>query len=116
MARRVGKPQWKSVLQSIHPAITQQAASKLKSVQSNLQFEKELAKFDETMLRYKYKFGVLLVHPGQTKEEDWFGNQLDSSPRFQEFLESGVLGQKVTLKGFERFSAGLDTRRKCAWW
>ncbi|KAK3825550.1 MAG: hypothetical protein J3Q66DRAFT_263335, partial [Benniella sp.] len=73
-------------------------------------FEKELAKFDETMLRYKYKFGVLLVHPGQTKEEDWFGNQLASSPRFQEFLESGVLGQKVTLKGFERFSAGLDTR------
>ncbi|KAG0365262.1 Rap/ran-GAP protein [Gamsiella multidivaricata] len=110
LARRVGKPQWKTILQSIHPAITQQAASKLKKVQTNPHFERELAKFDETMLRFNYKFGVLLVHPGQTKEEQWFDNQMASSTRFQEFLESGVLGQKVTLKGFERFSAGLDTR------
>ncbi|KAG0302487.1 signal-induced proliferation-associated 1-like protein 3 [Dissophora globulifera] len=110
LTRRVGKPQWKTILQSIHPAITQQVVSKLKKVQTNPQFEKELAKFDETMLRFNYKFGVLLVHPGQTKEEDWFGNQMESSPAFQDFLQSGVLGQKVTLKGFERFSAGLDTR------
>ncbi|KAG0212416.1 Rap/ran-GAP protein [Mortierella sp. GBA30] len=110
LARRVGKPQWKSILQSIHPAITQQAASKLKKVQNNQHFEMELAKFDETMLRFNYKFGVLLVHPGQTREEDWFSNQMTSSPNFQEFLESGALGQKVVLKGFQRFSAGLDTR------
>ncbi|KAF9148662.1 Rap/ran-GAP protein [Linnemannia schmuckeri] len=110
LTRRAGKPQWKTILQSIHPAITQQVASKLKKVQSNQHFEMELAKFDETMLRFNYKFGVLLVHPGQTKEEDWFSNQMSSSPRFQEFLESGALGQKVALKGFERFSAGLDTR------
>ncbi|KAG0252167.1 Rap/ran-GAP protein, partial [Mortierella polycephala] len=110
LTRRVGKTQWKSILQSIHPAITQQVASKLKKVQSNQHFEKELAKFDETMLRFNYKFGVLLVHPGQSREEDWFGNQMTSSPSFQEFLESGALGQKVALKGFKRFSAGLDTR------
>ncbi|KAF9121844.1 Rap/ran-GAP protein, partial [Mortierella sp. 14UC] len=110
LTRRAGKPQWKTILQSIHPAITQQVASKLKKVQNNPHFEMELAKFDETMLRFNYKFGVLLVHPGQTKEEDWFSNQMSSSPRFQEFLESGALGQKVALKGFERFSAGLDTR------
>jgi hypothetical protein len=108
----VGKPQWKTILQSIHPAITQQVASKLKKVQNNPHFEMELAKFDETMLRFNYKFGVLLVLPGQTKEEDWFSNQMSSSPRFQEFLESGALGQKVALKGFEGFSAGLDTRSK----
>ncbi|KAF9400139.1 Rap1 GTPase-activating protein 2 [Mortierella sp. AD011] len=112
LTRRVGKPQWKTILTSIHPAITQQVASKLKKVETNPQFEKELAKFDETMLKFNYKFGVLLVLPGQTKEEDWFSNQMTSSPRFQEFLESGALGQKVTLKGFERFSAGLDTRSK----
>ncbi|KAG9321389.1 hypothetical protein KVV02_005762 [Mortierella alpina] len=110
LARRVGKPQWKTILQSIHPAITQQAASKLKKVQNNQQFEKELAKFDETMLRFNYKFGVLLVLPGQTREEDWFSNQMESSTNFQAFLEHGVLGQKVALKGFDRFSAGLDTR------
>ncbi|KAF9103301.1 Rap/ran-GAP protein [Mortierella sp. GBA35] len=110
LTRRAGKPQWKTILQSIHPAITQQVASKLKKVQDNQLFEKELAKFDETMLRFNYKFGVLLVHPGQTREEDWFSNQMSSSPRFQAFLESGALGQKVALKGFERFSAGLDTR------
>ncbi|KAI1316806.1 Rap1 GTPase-activating protein 1 [Mortierella claussenii] len=110
LARRVGKPQWKTILQSIHPAITQQVASKLKKVQTNLHFEKELAKFDETMLRFNYKFGVLLVHPGQTKEEDWFSNQMNSSTRFKEFLQSGALGRKVSLNGFEGFSAGLDTR------
>ncbi|KAG0037235.1 Rap1 GTPase-activating protein 2 [Podila clonocystis] len=110
LTRRAGKPQWKTILQSIHPAITQQVATKLKKVQNNQHFEKELAKFDETMLRFNYKFGVLLVRPGQKCEEDWFGNQTDTSARFQEFLESGALGQKVTLKGFERFSAGLDTR------
>lgn len=87
-------------------------ASKLKKVQNNQHFEKELAKFDETMLRFKYKFGVLLVRPGQKHEEEWFGNQTGASARFQEFLESGTLGQKVALKGFERFSAGLDTRRE----
>ncbi|KAF9113212.1 Rap1 GTPase-activating protein 2 [Mortierella sp. AM989] len=114
LTRRVGKPQWKNILQSIHPAITQQVASKLKKVQTSQHFEKELAKFDETMLRFNYKFGVLLVHPGQTKEEDWFSNQMTSSPRFQEFLDSGALGQKVNLKGFERFSAGLDTRSDTA--
>ncbi|KAF9936253.1 Rap/ran-GAP protein [Mortierella alpina] len=99
LARRVGKPQWKTILQSIHPAITQQAASKLKKVQNNQQFEKELATFDETMLRFNYKFGVLLVLPGQTREEDWFSNQMESSTNFQAFLEHGVLGQKVALKG-----------------
>ncbi|KAI8346494.1 hypothetical protein B0O80DRAFT_392746, partial [Mortierella sp. GBAus27b] len=109
-SRRSGKTQWKSLLQSLHPAITYHAASKLKKVQTTAEFEKELARFDETMLRFKYKFGVLLVHTGQTKEEEWFGNQMASSPRFQDFLESGVLGQKVALKGFDRFSAGLDTR------
>ncbi|KAG0080759.1 Rap/ran-GAP protein [Podila epicladia] len=110
LTRRTGKPQWKTILQSIHPAITQQVASKLKKVQNNQHFEKELAKFDETMLRFNYKFGVLLVCPDQKCEEDWFGNQTGASTRFQEFLESGALGQKVMLKGFERFSAGLDTR------
>ncbi|KAF9336378.1 Rap1 GTPase-activating protein 2 [Podila minutissima] len=110
LTRRTGKPQWKTILQSIHPAITQQVASKLKKVQNNQHFEKELAKFDETMLRFNYKFGVLLVQPGQKCEEDWFGNQTGASIRFQEFLESGALGQKVALQGFERFSAGLDTR------
>ncbi|KFH64038.1 hypothetical protein MVEG_09863 [Podila verticillata NRRL 6337] len=110
LTRRTGKPQWKTILQSIHPAITQQVASKLKKVQNNQHFEKELATFDETMLRFNYKFGVLLVQPGQKHEEDWFGNQTGASARFQEFLESGTLGQKVALKGFERFSAGLDTR------
>ncbi|GJJ70691.1 hypothetical protein EMPS_03041 [Entomortierella parvispora] len=110
LTRRAGKPQWKAILQSIHPAITQQVASKLKKVQNNQHFEKELAKFDETMLRFNYKFGVLLVLPGQVKEEDWFSNQMKDSERFCEFLESGALGQKVALKGFERFSGGLDTR------
>ncbi|KAG0264148.1 hypothetical protein DFQ27_001382 [Actinomortierella ambigua] len=111
LARRAGKPQWKAVLQLIHPAITQQVASKLRKVQkNNHSFERDLAKFDETMLRFNYKFGVLLVQKGQTREEEWFGNQSEDSPAFQTFLNSGIIGEKVTLKGFDRFAAGLDTR------
>ncbi|KAG0237834.1 Rap/ran-GAP protein [Actinomortierella wolfii] len=111
LTRRAGKPQWKAVLQLIHPAITQQVASKLRKVQkNNHSFERDLAKFDETMLRFNYKFGVLLVQKGQTHEEEWFGNQSEDSPSFESFLNSGILGEKVALKGFDRFAAGLDTR------
>ncbi|KAG0239225.1 Rap/ran-GAP protein [Actinomortierella wolfii] len=111
LTRRAGKPQWKAVLQLIHPAITQQVASKLRKVQkNNHSFERDLAKFDETMLRFNYKFGVLLVKKGQTHEEEWFGNQSEDSPSFESFLNSGILGEKVALKGFGRFAAGLDTR------
>ncbi|KAI9251579.1 hypothetical protein BY458DRAFT_16484 [Sporodiniella umbellata] len=54
-----------------------------------------------------YKFGVLLVKEGQTKEEEWFANQHDS-PSFVRFLD--VIGRRVELKGYTGWSAGLDRK------
>eukprot|EP00128_Syssomonas_multiformis_P005399 Colp12_sorted_trinity150504_noHs@27712 len=54
-----------------------------------------------------YKIGVLNCREGQTDERQMFAN-MDNSPLFREFTE--FLGDKITLKGFEGFKAGLDNK------
>lgn len=44
---------------------------------------------------------------GQATEEEMYNNQ-DAGPAFAEFLET--LGQKVRLKGFDKYKAGLDNK------
>ncbi|KAI8137704.1 hypothetical protein BJV82DRAFT_335108 [Fennellomyces sp. T-0311] len=69
--------------------------------------EKELLRFDELVVPKHYKFGVLNVKEGQTCEEEWFGNS-DMSPDFQRFLD--LIGNRVELKGYTGYAAGMDTR------
>ncbi|KAG0169913.1 hypothetical protein DFQ28_000907 [Apophysomyces sp. BC1034] len=69
--------------------------------------ENEILKLDETVIHTRYKFGVLYVKEGQTKEEEWFSNQHDSE-KFDRFLN--VIGQKVELQGYSGWAAGLDTK------
>eukprot|EP00047_Mylnosiga_fluctuans_P022768 m.125577 g.125577 ORF g.125577 m.125577 type:complete len:936 (-) comp9379_c0_seq6:176-2983(-) len=52
-----------------------------------------------------YKFGVLLCEPGQSVEDDLYGNAV-STPAFDEFL--AVLGERINLQGFTGFRGGLD--------
>ncbi|KAI8971972.1 hypothetical protein BDF20DRAFT_797071, partial [Mycotypha africana] len=68
----------------------------------------DILRLDENSLHTKYKFGVLLVKEGQTREEEWFSNNHDSSEPFEEFLS--ILGQKVSLYGYTGWAAGLDTK------
>lgn len=50
--------------------------------------------------------GVIYVKEGQYAEEEILDNN-DNSMLFEEFLQ--ILGEKVRLKGFDRYKGGLDT-------
>eukprot|EP01137_Pigoraptor_chileana_P029871 Opistho-2@15677 len=77
------------------------------------EFQRRLAEFEEQQADFaypkSYKFGVVCVRPGQTTENEIFGNR-DSTAAFDEFLSQ--LGVKVPLAGHSGFAGGLDTRRK----
>lgn len=66
----------------------------------------ELLKLDQVFVKSELKVGVLYVKHGQTTEEQILGNK-EESPEFKEFL--GILGDKVRLKGFDKYKGGLDT-------
>ena len=66
----------------------------------------ELLKLDQVFVKSELKVGVLYVKNGQTSEEQILGNK-DESPAFKEFLN--ILGNKVRLKGFDKYKGGLDT-------
>lgn len=55
----------------------------------------------------RYKFGVLVVKDGQTKEEDWFANS-ETPKGLERFLN--IVSNRVELQGYDGWSAGLDTR------
>ncbi|KAI9484065.1 MAG: hypothetical protein EXX96DRAFT_457437, partial [Benjaminiella poitrasii] len=68
----------------------------------------EVLRLDESSLHTKYKFGVLLIKEGQTKEEEWFSNDGHDSEAFNELLT--IIGRKVQLKDYTGWAAGLDTK------
>ncbi|KAL9559713.1 hypothetical protein MBANPS3_000283 [Mucor bainieri] len=98
---------WKSIIEATVPDISFQdlvRMSKDQLVSSGI--HEELVRLDETSLHTRYKFGVLLIQPGQTKEEDWFSNQ--HTDELEAFLN--IIGRKVALKGYAGWAAGLDTK------
>ncbi|KAJ8673358.1 hypothetical protein QAD02_004620 [Eretmocerus hayati] len=71
------------------------------------QAEEAVARLDEQGLSNRYKVGVLYCRAGQRTEEEMYNNQ-HAGPAFLEFLDS--IGQRIRLRGFEGYKAGLDTR------
>ncbi|XP_043265519.1 signal-induced proliferation-associated 1-like protein 2 isoform X4 [Colletes gigas] len=69
--------------------------------------EEALARLDEQGLSSRYKVGVLYCRSGQRTEEEMYNNQ-HAGPAFLEFLDA--IGQRIRLRGFEGYKAGLDTR------
>jgi hypothetical protein len=69
--------------------------------------QKELLIVEEQKAKMHYKFGVLYMKSGQTREEEMFRNTQPSA-EFQKFLS--LLGDKITLKGWTGFSGGLDVK------
>ncbi|KAF4522715.1 hypothetical protein B566_EDAN012732 [Ephemera danica] len=69
--------------------------------------EDQLAKLDEQGLSSHYKVGVMYCRAGQATEEEMYNNE-DAGPAFHEFLET--IGQRVRLRGFEKYKAGLDNK------
>ena len=52
-----------------------------------------------------YKFGVVYMKENQQTEEELFGNTTHSKA-FDDFLD--LLGQRIRLRGFDKYRAGLD--------
>uniref|UniRef100_A0A3Q3JV76 Rap-GAP domain-containing protein n=1 Tax=Monopterus albus TaxID=43700 RepID=A0A3Q3JV76_MONAL len=66
-----------------------------------------LLKLDEQGLNFQRKVGVMYCRAGQSSEEDMYNNE-SSGPAFEEFLD--LLGERVRLKGWEKYRAQLDNR------
>uniref|UniRef100_A0A1A8S7G4 Signal-induced proliferation-associated 1 n=2 Tax=Nothobranchius rachovii TaxID=451742 RepID=A0A1A8S7G4_9TELE len=66
-----------------------------------------LLKLDEQGLNFQRKVGVMYCRAGQSSEEDMYNNE-SSGLAFEEFLD--LLGERVRLKGWEKYRAQLDTK------
>lgn len=66
--------------------------------------------FLSAQLSFQRKVGILYCQAGQGSEEDMYNNE-EASPTFREFLD--LLGERVRLRGFEKYRAQLDTKSKC---
>ena len=62
--------------------------------------------FCKVFIKSELKVGVIYVKENQYTEEEILDNN-QGSPLFEEFLQ--ILGEKVRLKGFDRYKGGLDT-------
>lgn len=60
-------------------------------------------------LNYQQKVGIMYCKAGQSTEEEMYNNE-SAGPAFEEFLQ--LLGERVRLKGFEKYRAQLDTKSK----
>ena len=62
----------------------------------------------QAFLKNTLKVGALLVRPGQNSEEAMLRNQHVPGGPFDQLLK--LLGNRVALKGFNRFLGGLDAQ------
>nr|AAL02129.1 serine-rich synapse associated protein SERSAP1 [Rattus norvegicus] len=67
----------------------------------------QFMKLDEQGLNYQQKVGIMYCKAGQSTEEEMYNNE-SAGPAFEEFLQ--LLGERVRLKGFEKYRAQLDTK------
>ena len=69
--------------------------------------EQQLLKLDQQGLSNHYKVGILYCKAGQSTEEEMYNNE-EGGPAFDDFLN--LIGQRVRLRGFEKYKAGLDNK------
>ncbi|XP_043929790.1 signal-induced proliferation-associated 1-like protein 1 [Protopterus annectens] len=67
----------------------------------------QLMKLDEQGLSFQLKVGIMYCKAGQSTEEEMYNNE-SAGPAFEEFLQ--LLGERVRLKGFDKYRAQLDTK------
>jgi len=69
---------------------------------------RDLITFENTQIIANVKVGIIFCNEDQVTDDDMFGNQR-GSPQYDKLLE--LLGDKVTLKGWDGYSGGLDVKR-----
>lgn len=67
----------------------------------------ELLKLDHIFIKTELKVGVIYIKQGQAGSEEAILGNKEESPLFSEFLD--LLGDRITLRGFDRYKGGLDT-------
>ncbi|XP_078675422.1 signal-induced proliferation-associated 1-like protein 2 isoform X3 [Branchiostoma floridae x Branchiostoma belcheri] len=67
----------------------------------------QLMRLDEQGISTQYKVGILYCKTDQGTEEEMYNNE-SAGPIFDEFLDT--LGERVRLKGFEKYRAQLDNK------
>ncbi|KAK7491655.1 hypothetical protein BaRGS_00017108, partial [Batillaria attramentaria] len=73
------------------------------------EIQKELLVLEEQEGSVNFKLGVLYAKDGQTSDDEFYSNE-EGSEAFNRFVE--LLGERVKLKGWDKFKAGLDVERK----
>uniref|UniRef100_A0A671NGY3 Signal-induced proliferation-associated 1-like protein 2 n=1 Tax=Sinocyclocheilus anshuiensis TaxID=1608454 RepID=A0A671NGY3_9TELE len=94
----------KEVLEYVVPEVNIQC---LRLATSSPKVLEQLLKLDQQGLSYQHKAGILYCQAGQSTEEEMYNNET-GSPALEEFLE--LLGQKVRLRGFNKYRAQLDSK------
>ncbi|XP_075470336.1 signal-induced proliferation-associated 1-like protein 1 isoform X2 [Ascaphus truei] len=94
----------KEVLEHIVPELNVQC---LRLAFNTPKVTEQLMKLDEQGLSYQLKVGIMYCKAGQSTEEEMYNNEA-AGPAFEEFLQ--LLGERVRLKGFEKYKAQLDTK------
>ncbi|XP_063097672.1 signal-induced proliferation-associated 1-like protein 1 isoform X4 [Cavia porcellus] len=94
----------KEVLEHVIPELNVQC---LRLAFNTPKVTEQLMKLDEQGLNYQQKVGIMYCKAGQSTEEEMYNNE-SAGPAFEEFLQ--LLGERVRLKGFEKYRAQLDTK------
>ncbi|KAL5011298.1 hypothetical protein ScPMuIL_009849 [Solemya velum] len=71
------------------------------------EIQKELLVLEEQEGSVNFKFGVVYVKDGQTADDDFYSNE-KGNEAFHKFLK--LLGDRIDLKGWDKFKAGLDVK------
>ena len=67
--------------------------------------QKDLFTLEKQERAMNLKFGVIYAQKGQWTDDEFFSNQ-ETSESFENFLN--LLGEKITLKNWDRYRGGLD--------
>ncbi|KAM5244842.1 signal-induced proliferation-associated 1-like protein 1 isoform 10-T44 [Hipposideros larvatus] len=94
----------KEVLEHVIPELNIQC---LRLAFNTPKVTEQLMKLDEQGLNYQQKVGIMYCKAGQSTEEEMYNNE-SAGPAFEEFLQ--LLGERIRLKGFEKYRAQLDTK------
>uniref|UniRef100_A0A3P8YT46 Signal induced proliferation associated 1 like 2 n=1 Tax=Esox lucius TaxID=8010 RepID=A0A3P8YT46_ESOLU len=94
----------KEVLEYVMPELNIQC---LRLALNSPKVPEQLLKLDEQGLSFQHKVGVLYCKAGQSTEEEMYNNE-SAGPALNEFLD--LLGQRVRLKGFNKYRAQLDNK------
>ncbi|GAB6031593.1 hypothetical protein CHUAL_009358 [Chamberlinius hualienensis] len=71
------------------------------------EIQKDLLVLEEQEGSVNFKFGVLLARAGQTTDDEMYSNE-NGSKDFDRFI--ALLGDKVRLKGWDKYRGGLDVK------